>query len=91
MAGHMGARKITTQNLEVISTDSARGLILIKGAVPGAKGGYIRVFDSVKRKNDMELPFPAAFPAGIAPNQEDFSEEVITEVAPPEDDKAREE
>jgi large subunit ribosomal protein L3 len=91
MAGHMGARKITAQNLEIISTDSMRGLILIKGAVPGAKGGYVRIFDSVKRKNDMELPFPAALAGGVTPIQENISEEVVAVEVPPEDGKAREE
>ena len=60
MAGHMGDSKTTTQNLEVVSTDSIRGLILIKGAVPGSKGGYVRISDSVKRDNNIDLPFPAA-------------------------------
>lgn len=91
MAGHMGARKITAQNLEIISIDSMRGLILIKGAVPGAKGGYVRIFDSVKRKNDMELPFPAALAGGVTPIQENISEEVVAVEVPPEDGKAREE
>jgi large subunit ribosomal protein L3 len=99
MAGHMGAKRITIQNLEIVSTDSARGLILIKGAVPGSKGGYVRVFDSVKRKNDMELPFPAAFigseaPAKEAPAQEAPVEEVIVEESsvetPAEDAKTKE-
>jgi len=82
MAGHMGAKRITTQNLEIVSTDSARGLILIKGAVPGSKGGYVRVFDSVKRKNDMELPFPAALLGGGAPTEEVPFEEIIVEGSP---------
>jgi large subunit ribosomal protein L3 len=89
MAGHMGAKRITTQNLEIVSTDSARGLILIKGAVPGSKGGYVRIFDSVKRKNDMELPFPAALVGGKAmaekaPAQEAPIDEVMVEEAPVE-------
>jgi len=95
MAGHMGAKRITTQNLEIVSTDSARGLILIKGAVPGSKGGYVRVFDSVKRENDMELPFPAALiggeaPAEEAPAQEAPVEEVVVEEVPVEAPAAEE-
>ena len=82
MAGHMGAKRITTQNLEIVSTDNARGLILIKGAVPGSKGGYVRVFDSVKRKNDMELPFPAALIGGETPTEEAPFEEIIVEGSP---------
>ena len=95
MAGHMGAKRITTQNLEIVSTDNARGLILIKGAVPGSKGGYVRVFDSVKRKNDMELPFPAALIGGEAPTEEAPFEEIIVEGssvdAPAEDAVTKEE
>ena len=91
MAGHMGAKKVTTQNLEVISTDSARGLILIKGSVPGSKGGYVRVFDSVKRKNDMELPFPAAFAGSETPTKENIPEEIVATETPAEDAKAKEE
>src|SRR6478735_660518 len=48
MAGHMGQTRVTTQNLEVVSTDEDRGLILIKGAVPGSKGAWIIVRDAVK-------------------------------------------
>jgi large subunit ribosomal protein L3 len=48
MAGHMGSTRITTQNLEIVSTDENRGLILVKGAVPGSKGAWIVVRDAVK-------------------------------------------
>ena len=48
MAGHMGQTRVTTQNLEVVSTDEDRGLILVKGAVPGSKGAWILVRDAVK-------------------------------------------
>ena len=48
MAGHMGQTRVTTQNLEVVSTDEGRGLILVKGAVPGSKGAWIEVRDAVK-------------------------------------------
>lgn len=48
MAGHMGQTRVTTQNLEVVSTDEERGLILVKGAVPGSKGSWIVVRDAVK-------------------------------------------
>jgi large subunit ribosomal protein L3 len=60
MAGHMGAAKVTTQNLEVIRTDVDRGLIMIKGAVPGSKGGWVTVKDAVKKKLPDGVPFPAA-------------------------------
>jgi large subunit ribosomal protein L3 len=48
MAGHMGQTRVTTQNLEIVSTDENRGLILVKGAVPGSKGAWIVVRDAVK-------------------------------------------
>jgi large subunit ribosomal protein L3 len=60
MAGHMGDRRVTTLNLKVVSTDAERGLIMIRGAVPGAEGGFVLVRDAVKRKAPEGLPFPAA-------------------------------
>jgi len=64
MAGHMGDVRNTTQNLEVVSTDAERGLILVKGAVSGSKGGYVYVTDAIKRAPTEELPFPAALLGG---------------------------
>jgi large subunit ribosomal protein L3 len=61
MAGHMGSTRVTTQNVEVVSTDTDRGLILIRGAVPGSKGAWILVRDAVKEA----LPENAPRPAGI--------------------------
>jgi large subunit ribosomal protein L3 len=60
MAGHMGQTRVTTQNLEVVSTDEERGLILIKGAVPGSKGAWIVVRDAVKSPIPENAPRPAA-------------------------------
>ena len=60
MAGHMGQTLITTQNVEVVRTDPARGLILVKGAVPGAKGSWVMVRDAVKAKLPKEAPKPGA-------------------------------
>jgi large subunit ribosomal protein L3 len=60
MAGHLGVERITTQNLEVAGIDLDRGLLLIKGAVPGSKGGYVLVRDAVKRARHAEAPFPTA-------------------------------
>ena len=59
MAGHLGAERITTQNLEVALVDAAKGLLMIKGAVPGAKDGYVLVRDAVKKTRHAEAPFPA--------------------------------
>jgi len=66
MAGHLGARRVTTLNLTVVSTDPERGLILLKGAVPGADGNWVLVRDAVKKKAPEGLPFPAAV-RGAAP------------------------
>jgi large subunit ribosomal protein L3 len=60
MAGHMGDRRVTVQSLEVVSTDGERGLIMVKGAVPGAEGGWVLVQDAVKRPLPDGVPFPAA-------------------------------
>ncbi len=76
MAGHMGAVRRTQQNLEIVSTDSERGLILVKGAIPGSKGGYVYVTDAIKRTAKEELPFPAALVGGDVP-----VEEVVVEAA----------
>jgi large subunit ribosomal protein L3 len=60
MAGHMGAARITTQNLQVVRTDVDRGLIMIKGSVPGAKGGWVTVKDAVKKPLPENVMLPAA-------------------------------
>ena len=60
MAGHMGAVTATTQNLEVMRTDLTRGLILVKGAVPGSKGSFVMVCDAVKLKLPDAAPRPGA-------------------------------
>jgi large subunit ribosomal protein L3 len=63
MAGHMGQTRVTTQNLEVVSTDADRGLILVRGAVPGSKGSWIYVRDAVKAALPENAPKPAALRA----------------------------
>ncbi|MBM7070004.1 50S ribosomal protein L3 [Actibacterium sp. 188UL27-1] len=60
MAGHMGAAKVTTQNLQVIRTDADRGLIMVKGAVPGSKGGWVTIKDAVKKPIPENVIYPAA-------------------------------
>ena len=61
MPGHMGVDRITTLNLKVVQTDIERGLILVEGAVPGAKGGWITVRDAVKKAMPKDLPKPGKF------------------------------
>ncbi|MEM7614518.1 MAG: 50S ribosomal protein L3 [Pseudomonadota bacterium] len=60
MAGHMGAVRVTTQNLQVVRTDSERGLIMVKGAVPGSKGGWVTIKDAVKKATPENVILPAA-------------------------------
>jgi large subunit ribosomal protein L3 len=83
MAGHMGDARVTTQNLEVVSTDEARGLILIRGAVPGAQGSWVLVRDAVKRAAPEDLPFPAALRGGKdeAAAEATAAEEAVAEPA----------
>jgi large subunit ribosomal protein L3 len=61
MPGHLGVDRVTTLNLKVMQTDVERGLILVEGAVPGAKGGWITVRDAVKKKLPKEVPQPGKF------------------------------
>ncbi len=66
MAGHMGAKRVSLQNLVVVETDADRGLIFVRGAVPGPKGAIVEVRDAVKRKAPDGLPMPAAIKGGAA-------------------------
>jgi large subunit ribosomal protein L3 len=66
MAGHLGDVQVTTQSLTVVSTDAARGLIMVKGAIPGSAGGWVLIRDAVKRKAPEGLPFPAGIKAPLA-------------------------
>jgi large subunit ribosomal protein L3 len=92
MAGHMGDRQRTQQNLEVVRTDADRGLIFVKGSVPGSKNGWLLVKDAVKLPLPQELPFPGALidtnaptPEAEAPVVEEqvVAEAVETEAAAP--------
>src|SRR6478736_7616319 len=63
MAGHMGDERVTTQNLVVAKIDVERGLLMIRGAVPGSKGGWVVVRDAVKKAAHKDAPKPGAFKA----------------------------
>lgn len=63
MAGHMGDVQCTTQNVEVVRIDEERGLILLKGAIPGPKGGWVEIRDAVRVDAPKDLPTPAAVKA----------------------------
>jgi large subunit ribosomal protein L3 len=74
MAGHMGDRQRTQQNLEIVRTDVARGLIFVKGSVPGAKNGWLLVRDAVKVPTPDAAPFPGALKND---NEAPIAEDVI--------------
>ena len=63
MAGHLGVDRITTLNVEVAAVDAEKGLLMIKGAVPGAKGGFVLVRDAIKKARPADAPYPAALAA----------------------------
>ncbi|MCD2322672.1 50S ribosomal protein L3 [Sphingomonas sp. IC-56] len=69
MAGHMGDKFRTQQNLEIVGTDVERGLIFVKGSVPGSKGGWLFVKDSVKVSRPEAAPFPAGLKAVANSNE----------------------
>ena len=71
MAGHMGDDRITTQNLVVAKVDVARGLVMVRGAVPGSKGGWVLVRDAVKKAAHKDTPKPGAFKARAAVAQKE--------------------
>jgi large subunit ribosomal protein L3 len=60
MAGHLGSVRVTTQNIQVVRTDADRGLIMVKGSVPGNKGGWVTIKDAVKKPLPKDLAVPAA-------------------------------
>jgi large subunit ribosomal protein L3 len=81
MAGHMGAARVTTQSLEIVVADAERGLLYIKGSVPGSEKGWVLVKDAVKKKPPDGLPYPAALRGEGAPGTQDEAE-AMPEAAP---------
>jgi large subunit ribosomal protein L3 len=77
MAGHLGDEQVTTMNLQVVKVDAEKGLIMVKGSVPGSDGKWVLIRDAVKRPRSKDLPFPAALRA-VA------SEAPVVEEAPEE-------
>ena len=67
MAGHLGSVRDTTQNIQVVRTDADRGLIMVKGSVPGNKGGWVTIKDAVKKPLPKDLPLPAALKSSSTP------------------------
>ena len=90
MAGQMGAKRRTVQHLTVARVDADRGLIMIKGAVPGAEGGYLYISDSIRRPLPDGAPLPAALKSEAAPApaeaEDDAPAEETAEDAAPGDE-----
>ena len=70
MAGHMGATRVTTQNLMVVSVDTEDNLILVHGAIPGAKNGWVLLSDALKKAVPAEAPFPAGLVSDVVAEAE---------------------
>ena len=83
MAGHMGAERVTVQNLSIVRTDPEQGLLLVSGAVPGSKGGWVEIIDAVKTDRPEDAPYPAGLRGGAAADEAE-------EQAVPADDAAPE-
>ena len=81
MAGHMGDVRVTAQNLTVVKTDIERGLVMVKGAVPGAKGGWVLLRDAVKRPLPVDVPLPAALFEEPQAEEPEIVEEAEAETA----------
>ncbi|NNU79778.1 50S ribosomal protein L3 [Halovulum dunhuangense] len=88
MAGHMGAVRVTTQNLQVVRTDSERGLIMVKGAVPGSKGGWVTIKDAVKKPTPENIVLPAALKSA-AEEAKRLAEEAAAQAAAEEEAAAK--
>jgi large subunit ribosomal protein L3 len=88
MAGHMGAVRVTTQNLQVVRTDSDRGLIMVKGAVPGSKGGWVTIKDAVKKPTPDNVILPAAL-RSAAEEAKRIAEEAAAQAAAAEAEALR--
>jgi large subunit ribosomal protein L3 len=88
MAGHMGAARVTTQNLQVVRTDAERGLIMVKGAVPGSKGGWVTIKDAVKKPTPENLIYPAAL-RSAADEAKRLAEEAAAQAAAEEEEARR--
>ncbi len=82
MAGHMGDERVTTQNLTVVSTDPLKGLIAVKGSVPGAAGGWVRITDASKIVAPDGVPFPAATTADAKPEEPEAEPPLVEDEAP---------
>jgi large subunit ribosomal protein L3 len=89
MAGHMGSARVTTQNLQVVKTDADRGVIMVKGAVPGSKGGWVTIKDAVKKATAENVIYPAGLKS-IDEEAKRLAEEAAAAKAAAEADAANE-
>ena len=93
MAGHMGAVRNTTQNIEVVGVDLEEGVVLLQGAVPGPKGGWVLISDAIKAKMPEDLPFPAGLVgdyAAVDAPTDDAADAAAAEAAPTDEAPADE-
>ena len=88
MAGHMGDETCTTQNLQVVAIDEEDNLVLVKGAVPGSKSGWVLIQDAVKKAAHADIPLPAGLRTAPVAEQEVVEEKAAEAEAPAEDVKA---
>jgi large subunit ribosomal protein L3 len=84
MAGHLGSERVTIQGLEIVRVDEERGLVWVKGAIPGAAGGWVEVRDAVKGVKADDLPYPAKLIEAAAPEAEAPADEAPAAEAPAE-------
>lgn len=89
MAGHMGDRRATTQNLEVVSVDDEQGLILVSGNVPGAEDSYVLIKDAVKKGSNPAAPYPAGLRKVEEPKAEEAAPVENKEEAPAASDETK--
>ena len=77
MAGHMGASRNTTQNIEVVAVDNEEGVVLLCGAVPGPKNGWVLISDAIKSVRPVDAPFPAGLLSDLAPASDEAPAEAV--------------
>ena len=82
MGGHLGVETVTTQNLTVFRVDAERGLIMIKGAVPGSEGSYVKVSDAIKKARPADAPMPGGFRKPGSAEAQPAAAETPAEAAP---------
>lgn len=85
MPGHMGAEKVSVLNLEVVEVDSERGLVIVKGGVPGSKNGYVTILDAVKKPMPENAPVPGSFKASSNAKKEAKPAAEVSQVEPAAD------